>query len=78
MHTLVLYVHGGHAIYGILQESVTIELKTYIGSGPRGNLGEQKDTFQYVPFLQSLEALLKNQEILIHMSEIKGITFVNF
>lgn len=42
---------------------MTIELGTHIGSGPRGNVGNQKHSFQYVPLFSSLKALLNKQEV---------------
>ena len=43
---------------------MTIQLGVNIESRARGTLTERKDTFQYVPLLQGLRALLKNEEIL--------------
>ena len=53
-----------------IQEPVTIELETCLCSGPRGNIMEQKITFQYVPLLESLKALLSNQEVLDEVSQL--------
>ena len=50
----------------ILQEPETIELgKTYCWqkSGNRNKLVEKKDTFQYVPLLDSLASLMQNKDV---------------
>ena len=49
---------------------MTVELGTRIESRTGGSLTERKDTFQYVPLLESVKALLKHQEVL---DEVCGI-----
>ena len=46
-----------------MHEAVTIELGTRFENRVSG-LTEIKDSFQYIPLLQGLRALLRNQEIL--------------
>ena len=41
-----------------------MELETCIGTGPRGNLIDKKVTFQYVPLLETLKALLSHDEVI--------------
>ena len=46
-----------------LQEPVTVQLGSLMTSGPRGQMHEHKDSFQYIPLDRGLKALLKNNEL---------------
>ena len=46
-----------------MQEPVAVQLGSFMTSNPRGQMHEQKDTFQYVPLHKGLKALLRNQYI---------------
>ena len=55
---IIMYMHG--------QEPVTVELGSCIEptfTGPKRRLQNRADTFQYVPLLQGLRALLQNKDI---------------
>lgn len=47
---------------------MTIELGSELTSAQRGTLREHKDTFQYVPLLEGLKALLKNEYVFDEVS----------
>lgn len=55
-----------HAKKIIFQEPVTIKLGTHlecVRTGSKRRLAEVNDTFQYVPLLQGLQALLGHSDI---------------
>ena len=39
-----------------------MQLGSFMTSAPRGQMHDQKDSFQYIPLERGLKALLRNQE----------------
>ena len=65
--------------YTVIQEPVTIELGSDcvpVQSGSKRRLSIQRKSFQYVPLLDGLYALLSNREILDEVSSLLHVYFI--
>lgn len=63
------------------KEPITVELGTSYGyqkCGAKRRLVERKDTYQYVPLLDNLQALLNNKEVYRQVSDTEGSTIQIF